>query len=98
MNKEILNQIKEYFKNKVLQTVVRMNIRLAEAQAHRKSIFEYDKNSNGARDYMMLAEEVIRLTRPSLRGAEGGPRESGEAISTQGLLRPFGARNDEMVG
>lgn len=66
MTREILNQIKEYFKDKVFRTVIRMNIKLAEAQANKKSIFEYDKNSNGAKDYLALTEEVIAITRPEL--------------------------------
>lgn len=64
MNKDILKQIQDYFKDKVFQTPIRMNIRLAEASAHRKSIFDYAPDSNGARDYDALSEEVIFLTKP----------------------------------
>jgi len=72
MNRDILNQIKDYFKERVFQTVIRMNIKLAEAQTHKKSIFEYDKGSNGAKDYLSLTEEVVRLTRPELIEATSG--------------------------
>ena len=64
MNKDILGQIKGYFRDKVFKTVIRMNVKLPEAQAHRRSIFEHDPNSNGAKDYLALTEEVISLTRP----------------------------------
>lgn len=64
MNKDILQQIKDYFKDRVFQSVIRMNIRLAEASLNKKSIFEYAPASNGAQDYLALTEEVISLTRP----------------------------------
>jgi len=62
MSRDILTQIKRHFKDKVFPTPIRMNVKLAEAQIHRKSIFEYDLTSNGAKDYMALAERVIALT------------------------------------
>ncbi|MFC1631608.1 ParA family protein [Candidatus Omnitrophota bacterium] len=64
MNKEIFEQIKNYFKDKVFRSVIRMNIKLAEAQLQKKSIFEYDARSNGAQDYQSLTEELVALTRP----------------------------------
>ena len=64
MNKDILIQLQDYFKDKVFQTPIRMNIKLAEAPAHKKSIFDYAPNSIGANDYAALAEEVILLTKP----------------------------------
>ncbi len=62
MSKEILAQIKDYFKDKVFETIIRMNIKLAEAQMHKKSIFEYNRYSSGARNYATLCEEVIART------------------------------------
>lgn len=77
MNKDILKQIQEYFKDKVFQVPIRMNIRLAEASAHKKSIFDFAPDSNGARDYNSLAEEVISLTKPQkAKGQEDESKES----------------------
>lgn len=64
MSKEILSQIREYFKEKVFDTNICMNIKLAEAQMYKKSIFEYNRFSSGARNYAALTEEVISRTRP----------------------------------
>ncbi|UCD55127.1 MAG: ParA family protein, partial [Candidatus Omnitrophota bacterium] len=64
MNRSILSQIKDYFSDKVFRTIIRINIDLAEASANKKSIFDYAPNSNGARDYADLSEEVIALSRP----------------------------------
>ena len=66
MNKEILSQIKDYFKDKLFKTQIRMNVKLAEAQVYRKSILAYDRTSNGAQDYLALADEIISLINPEI--------------------------------
>lgn len=71
MNREILQQIRDYFKDKVFTAAIRMNVKLAEAALYKKSIFEYDPSSNGARDYLALTEEVIALTRPQFHTING---------------------------
>ena len=45
----------------VFKTVIRDNVALAEAPIKGKNIFEYNKNCNGAKDYMALAQEVLKL-------------------------------------
>ena len=55
---EIIN---DSFCDKVFKTVIRDNVALAEAPIKGKNIFEYNKNSNGAKDYMSLAQEVLKL-------------------------------------
>ena len=53
--------INESFCDKVFKTVIRDNVALAEAPIKGLNIFEYNKNSNGAKDYMELAKEVLKL-------------------------------------
>lgn len=43
----------------VFTTVIRQNVRLAEAPAHGKHIFSYDPRSPGAEDYAALAKEIV---------------------------------------
>ena len=43
----------------LFQTRIRRNIRLAEAPSFGQSIFQYAPDSNGAEDYLHLAEEVL---------------------------------------
>lgn len=45
---------------KVFESRIRRNIRLAEAPSFGQSIFDYAPHSNGAEDYLALAEEVAR--------------------------------------
>jgi chromosome partitioning protein len=67
MSNEILDQIKDYFQEKVLQAVINMDIKLVEASFNKKSIFEYAPDSDAARDFMDLTEELISLTKPGTR-------------------------------
>jgi len=61
---------------RVFHTRIRRNIKLAECPSHGKSIFSYDADSNGARDYAALAQEVLAMVQPStedsLPGAADG--------------------------
>ena len=58
LNKSLIN---DSFCDKVFKTVIRDNVALAEAPIKGLNIFEYNKNSNGAKDYMDLALEVLKL-------------------------------------
>jgi len=59
LNREILDNIKEYFGDKVFNTLIRENISLAEAPSHGQTIFEYARGSHGAKDYLNLCKEII---------------------------------------
>lgn len=59
MNNKILEQLTEEFEEKVFSTRIRTNNALAKAQEWGVDIFSYEESSNGARDYMKLAHEVL---------------------------------------
>lgn len=61
LNKSVSEIINDSFCDKVFKTIIRDNVALAEAPIKGKNIFEYNKNSNGAKDYMSLAQEVMKL-------------------------------------
>jgi chromosome partitioning protein len=56
---EIVQMIRDHYKDRVFKTEVRTSIRLAEAPSFGKSIFDYAASSSGALAYQSLAEEVI---------------------------------------
>ena len=58
--KDVLNSLIENFGDKVMETIIHENIRLAEAPSFQKSILEYAPTSKAARDYRDLADEVIK--------------------------------------
>ncbi len=56
---QVAEELRSYFKDKVYDTVIPRNVRLAEAPSHGRPITEYDKSSKGARAYMRFAEEFL---------------------------------------
>jgi chromosome partitioning protein len=62
LNRDVVETIKKYFGEKVFNTMIRDNVALAEAPAQRKDIFEYNRNSPGADDYLSLSREIIGRT------------------------------------
>lgn len=59
LNRDIVTTIKKFFGDKVFKTKIRENVALAEAPAARKDIFDYNRKSNGAKDYLALAKEIV---------------------------------------
>ena len=58
LSMQVVEEVKNYFKDAVFSTVIPRNVRLAEAPSYGMSIMDYDKNSRGAKAYASLAEEV----------------------------------------
>ena len=63
LSSEVLAEVKKYFKEKVFDTTIPRNVRLAEAPSHGVAIGQYDRFSKGAKAYKSLAEEVIERTK-----------------------------------
>jgi chromosome partitioning protein len=59
LHKDVMSYLKANFKESVFKTVIRENIALAEAPSYGKDIFAYSPESNGAKDYSSLCEEII---------------------------------------
>ena len=60
LSKQIEDELRNYFKSKVYDTVIPRNIRLSEAPSFGKPIQTYDIKSAGARAYMSLAMEMMK--------------------------------------
>lgn len=56
---QVVEEVKEYFRDKVFKTIIPRNVRLSEAPSYGKPIVQYDSRSRGAEMYMELAKEVI---------------------------------------
>jgi len=57
----MFNEIKTYFKDQMLTTFIRVNIALRKAAGAGVSVIQFDKESNGAIDYMDLGREILRF-------------------------------------
>lgn len=56
---QVLEEVKKYFKDKVFETTIPRNVRVAEAPSHGVPVGSYDKFSKGAKAYKALAKEVM---------------------------------------
>ncbi|MFZ5945029.1 MAG: ParA family protein [Bacillota bacterium] len=56
---QVVDEVKNFFKNKVFTSIIPRNVRLSEAPSYGQPIIIYDSKSKGAEMYMELAKEVI---------------------------------------
>lgn len=56
----MLDEIRTFFKDQMLETVIRAGVSLKKAVSKGVSVIQFDKKSNGALDYLALAQEVLR--------------------------------------
>ncbi|RME94116.1 MAG: ParA family protein [Bacteroidetes bacterium] len=68
LNRDVVETIRKYFGSQVFDTYIRDNVALAEAPAQRKDIFAYNPKSNGAEDYLSLAQEICTRTKSVAAG------------------------------
>jgi chromosome partitioning protein len=62
LTKEVIQEARNCFKEKVYEAVIPRSIRLSEAPSFGKPIALYDKNSIGAQKYEELTQEIFGLT------------------------------------
>lgn len=59
LSKQVEQQLKKNFKDRLLETSIPRNIRVAEAPSHGKPVADFDKWSKGARAYKALSKEIM---------------------------------------
>lgn len=57
--RQVIEEVKNHFGDKVFKTIILRNIALSEAPGFGKPIIYYDINSQGSKDYLSLAREVV---------------------------------------
>ena len=55
----VAKDLRDFYGNQVLKTVIPRNVRLAEAPSYGKPIILYDIRSKGAESYIQLAKEIL---------------------------------------
>jgi chromosome partitioning protein len=59
LSRQVEEEARALFKDRVFQTVIPRNVRLSEAPSYGKPIILYDISSKGAQSYLALARELI---------------------------------------
>ena len=60
LTQQVAFELREYFGDKVYETVIPRSVRLSEAPSHGKPGVAYDKIGKGSRAYVRLAEEFLK--------------------------------------
>lgn len=61
LSSSVMNELYQYFPNRVFRSIIPRSVRLAEAPSFGRSILHYDPRSKGGKAYHKLAKEVIGL-------------------------------------
>lgn len=59
LTRQVAQDLKEFFEDDVLRTVIPRSVRLAEAPSHGQPVLTYDPRSKGAESYIQLAREIL---------------------------------------
>lgn len=60
LSRQVAEEVRKHFGEKVFKTVIPRNVRLSEAPSHGKPIILYDITSRGAVAYLELAKELMQ--------------------------------------
>jgi chromosome partitioning protein len=64
LTNEVINEARNFFKEKVYKTIIPRNIRITEAPGFGKPIAVYDKTSIGAQKYEEFTNELLGVEKP----------------------------------
>lgn len=82
---QVRDNLRDYFKEKLLTTAIPRNVRLAEAPSYGKPVQLYDPRSRGAESYRDLAQEI--LTRNKIESPRARERKAAAAVSSKPTVR-----------
>ena len=66
LSRQVAEEARSYFGDRVYRTVIARNVRLGEAPSFGQPIAQYDPSSTGAQNYTKLAQEIIENDQKSL--------------------------------
>jgi len=61
LSSAVMEELYQYFPNRIFRSVIPRSVRLAEAPSYGRSIFHYDPKSRGGQAYEGLAKEILSL-------------------------------------
>lgn len=59
LSDQVADEVRKYFEDRVFESIINRNVRLAEAPSFGKPALLYDSTSVGAENYLALAREII---------------------------------------
>jgi chromosome partitioning protein len=81
LSKQVAEEVRKYFRNKVFNTVIFRNVRLSEAPSYGKPVILHDAVSMGTYNYIDVANEIIQRNESLPNTAEKVTRTNSEVPS-----------------
>jgi chromosome partitioning protein len=80
---QVTQELKRHFGDKLLETIIPRNIRLAEAPSYGKPALLYDVRSRGAESYIRLAKEIMhrRMNPAAVEAPAAVPQQAASSTS-----------------
>jgi len=91
----MLTEIKSFFRDQMLRTVIRTSVALKKAAANGISVIQFDKSSNGAIDHIALANELLEAE--GAKEFEKALRELPMALPSPAIQEPVNKEVDFTV-
>ena len=60
LSQQVVQEVVKHFGDRVFETLIPRNVRLAEAPSYGKPVIDYDRQCAGSQAYLALACEVLR--------------------------------------
>jgi chromosome partitioning protein len=86
--KQVTAELRKFFAEKLCETTIPRNVRLAEAPSHGKPALLYDVRSKGAESYIRLAKEIITHYMAQPAPAEVSVAEPGMVATPEAVAEP----------
>ncbi len=98
---QVMAELKRFFGDRLCESTIPRNIRLAEAPSHGKPVLLYDVRSRGAESYIRLAKEIISHGLPvqqETTPAEISETEAPIPVPAEAVETPVVVMNDSSGG
>lgn len=86
---QVTENLRDFFKDKLLKTVIPRNVRLAEAPSYGKPVMLYDPRSRGAESYQNLAQELLDRNKIESPRAKERKRAAANRAKTEIKFWPY---------
>ena len=86
---QVTENLRDFFKDKLLKTVIPRNVRLAEAPSYGKPVMLYDPRSRGAESYHNLAQELLERNKIESPRAKERKRAAANRAKTDIKFWPY---------
>jgi chromosome partitioning protein len=86
---QVTENLRDFFKDKLLKTVIPRNVRLAEAPSYGKPVLLYDPRSRGAESYHNLAQELLERNKIESPRARERKRAAASRARTEIKFWPY---------